>query len=403
MIGFNDLRDFSKILDGEKLEEKIEPAYALFYSEEDNCFILNSKAVPIYRKVPEITIPSYIDRLKVLMAISGRYIPLFDKDSKTLLFTQEEFLDYRKKMSGLKSYGLPEYNFSDNLYFKGLDTYLNQIDDNIKKVNEKRKPVIDAFTKIIESLGLSVSIGCNSGGDVELVEAGSTARYTNVPSKEDDKWDFDFTVRMDADKVWLIKNTLETKFNAGGHITETAAYKVRLTDVIIEGLDKPIDLDFSLTPQKKKYLSTEDALSEKLESMRLLDEEKYRLVLANVMYAKNMLKESGAYKPARGIINGGDRAYGGLGGVGIENWILQNGGSLKDATEEFLSHAEGKDFKAFEMEYVIQDFGQDHVATSKGTFPFDNFIMKNMRYKGFDVMKQTLKDFKKEYSNERIK
>jgi len=403
MIGFNDLRDFSKILNGEKVEEIFESSYSLYYSEDDNCFILNSKAVPIYRKVPEITIPSYIYRLKVLMAISGRYIPLFDKDSKTLLFTQEEFLEYRRKMSGLKSYGLPKYNFSDNLYFEGLVPFLDKIDDNFKQVNEKRKPVVEEFKKIIESLGLSVSIGCNSGGDVELVEAGSTARYTNIPSKEGDKWDFDFTVRMDADKVWLIKKTLETKFNAGGHITETAAYKVRLTDVVIEGLDKPIDLDFSLTPQKKKYLSTEDALGEKLESIRLLDEEKYRLVLANIMYAKKMLKESGSYKPARGIINGGDRANGGLGGVGIENWILQNGGSLMDATEEFLSHAEGKDFKSFEMEYVIQDFGQDHVATSKGTFPFDNFIMKNMRYKGFDTMKQTLKEFRNEYMRKRVK
>lgn len=402
MIGFNDLRDFSKILNGEKIEEKIEPTYSLFYSEEDNCFILNSKGVPIYRKVPEITIPSFIDRLKVLMAISGRYIPLFDKDSKNLLFTKEEFLEYRKKMSGIKTYGMGDYIFSDNLYFEGLDLYLNQINKNIEQVNEKRKPVIEEITKIIESTGLSVTIGCNSGGDVELVEAGSTARYTNIPSKEGDKWDFDFTVRIDADKVWTLKNTLESKFNAGGHITETAAYKVRLTDVVIPGLEKPIDLDFSLTPQKKKYLSTEDALSERLDSMKQLDEQKYRLVLANIMYAKNMLKTSGAYKPARGIINGGDRALGGLGGVGIENWIIQNGGSLQDATNEFLSHAEGKDFKAFEMEYVIQDFGQDHVATSKGNFPFDNFVMKNMRYKGFDIMKKTLKQFKNEYCEDKV-
>ena len=403
MIGFNDLKDFSKILEGEQVEEVPANSYALFYSKEDNCFILNTNGVPIYKKVPEITIPSYIFRLKVLMAISGNYIPLFDKDSKNLLFTKEEFLEYRSKMMGIKSYGMGDYQFSDNLYFEGLDPYLEQIDDNIKEVISKREPVVKEFTKIMESIGLNVTLGCNSGGDVELVEAGSTARYTNVPTKEETKWDFDFTVRMDPDKVWLIKNTLETKFNAGGHITETAQYKVRLLDVEIPGLDKPIDLDFSLTPQKKKYLSTEDALSERLDNMRQIDEEKYRLVVANIMYAKDMLKNSGSYKPARGILNGQDRSNGGLGGVGIENWIIQNGGSLMDATEDFLYHAEGKDFKAFEMEYVIQDFGQDHVATSKNTFPFDNFVMKNMRYKGFDTMKKTLKEFKKEYSCERVK
>ena len=403
MIGLNDLNDFSKILAGEQVLETPSDSYSLFYSKEDNCFILNKSCVPIYRKVPEITIPSYIFRLRVLMSISGNYIPIYDKDSKNLLFSKEEYLEYRNKMRGIKSYGMGDYEFSDNLYFSGLDKYIDKIDSNIKEVNAKREPVIKEIRRILESIGLSVSIGYNSDSDIEILEAGSTARYTNIPSKEDTKWDFDFTVRMNPDKVWVVKDALESNFKAGGHITETAHYKVRLLDVEIPGLDKPIDLDFSLTPQRKKYVSTEDILSEILDNMKTIDLDKYKLVVANIMYAKEMLKKSGAYKPARGIINGNDRAYGGLGGVGIENWIIQNGGSLIDASLEFLYHAEGKDFKSFEEEYAIQDFGQDHVATSKNKFPFDNFVMKNMRYKGFDIMKKTLKDFKKEYCEERVK
>ena len=126
--------------------------------------------------------------------------------------------------------------------------------------------------------------------------------------------------------------------------------------------------------------------------MEELDPLKYRKVVANIMYAKALLKEAGAYKPSRGILDG-DRDFGGLGGVGIENWILQYGGSFIEAAKDFIKHAEGKDFIDFEKEYAIMDFGQDHVSTSKGEFPFHNFVMRNMRYKGFELMRDTLKKF----------
>ena len=39
------------------------------------------------------------------------------------------------------------------------------------------------------------------------------------------------------------------------------------------------------------------------------------------------------------------------------------------------------------------DFGKNHVEVSKGNFPHDNFIMKNMRYNGYELMKSSLKTF----------
>ena len=47
----------------------------------------------------------------------------------------------------------------------------------------------------------------------------------------------------------------------------------------------------------------------------------------------------------------------------------------------------------FEKEYSIMDFGQNHVSTTKRQFPYDNFVMKNMRYRGFEIMRDTLIEF----------
>lgn len=391
----NDLLGFEKAISGESNNNSYNAAMPVVYSKVDGqeSILLKRFYLTPYMKVPEITVERLLFRLKQLIAMNGHYIPIIDDASKKVLFTESEYELYRKKLSGLKEYNAGELIISDNLEFDGLTPYLEQIDRNILEVNAKREPVVREFTRIMNEAGFSVSLGCNSGGDIELVEAGSTSRYTNVPNMDpNSKWDFDFTVRMDPSKVWEVKEILETKLPALGHITRTSNYKVRLTDVTIPGLSKPIDLDFSLTPQKEHYLSTEDALKEKLESARRQDEAKYRLILANIMYAKDYLKHKGAYKPSRGILDG-DRSFGGIGAVGIENWILQNGGSFVDASREFLSFSEDKDFTEFEKGYAIIDGGQDHVSTSKHEFPFHNFVMKNMRYNGYYVMRDALKEF----------
>ena len=390
-IGIGDLENLEKFLRGEPYE--INNGGPIYYVEEINAFLVDQSKIFPYRKAPQVTGPRFIEAMKLLEAMSNRFVPIIDRETKSMLYTPEAFYEYRKKMSGLKEYGTGDYIFADNLSFDGLDYYLDLIDKNMQDVDRELNPVIAEFKRVMAEIGLTVSVGLGTGGDIELVEAGSTSRYTNIPSPGDvGKWDFDFTVRMDPDKVWMVKEALETKLNARGHITRTSNYKVRLTDVTIPGLKNPLDLDFSLTPQKKKYLSTEEALSKRLNNMREQDEEKYRLVLANIMYAKALLKEAGVYKPSRGILSG-DRAFGGLGGVGIENWILQYGGSFEAAARDFLAHAEGKTFVEFEQEYAIMDFGQDHVSTSKGEFPFHNFVMRNMRYKGFELMREVLRKF----------
>ena len=397
VVCIGDFINLEKFLKNELYEEN--NGGPIYYFKDINILLVDQSKIYPYRKAPELTGPRFIEDMKLLETMTNRYIPIIDRDSKQLLFTLDDFTNYRKKMSGLKEYGTGDYQFSENLFFEGLDYYLDLIDKNVQDVNRGLNLVIEEFKRVMASIGLTVSVGLNTEGDIELVEAGSTSRYTNIPSPDDNpKWDFDFTVRMNPDKVWMVKEALETKLQAKGHITRTSNYKVRLTDVLIPGLDKTLDLDFSLTPQKKRYLATEEALSKRLNNMKEQDENKYRLVVANIMFAKAYLKENGAYKPSRGILDG-DRSFGGLGGVGIENWILQYGGSFEDAARDFLAHAEGKTFIEFEKEYAIMDFGQDHVSTSKGEFPYHNFVMRNMRYNGFELMRESLREFINEIDN----
>ncbi len=392
MIYIENLEQFEEILKNENaiINGNIHTSSIILVNDSDKYILFDENKV-FYRKVPELGASRQLFALKLLMAINNKYIPIFNFNKK-LIYTEEEFLSLRKKMGGIKEYNTSDFDISNNLEFPGLEPFLAAIDENKRRIDNNRKPIVEEFIRIMNSIGLTTTIDNNSKGDVELVEAGSTMRGTNIPTVES-SLDFDFTVRIDPDKVWLVKNALESKFKASGHITETAAYKVRLKGVEIPGLATLIDLDFSLTPQKKQYLATEDAINEQLNNIRMQDENAYRLVIANIMYAKNFLKHAGVYKPSRGILDGNDRSFGGIGGVGIENWILQNGGSFIDATKDFLEHAENKEFIDFEKEYAIMDFGKNHVEVSKGNFPHDNFIMKNMRYNGYELMKSSLKTF----------
>ena len=395
-LGIRDLETMERFLHGEKIESTSNvPFY--YVNRPMEAIIVVPSNLRAYRKAPYLTESMNVNDIKLLEAMNNRYIPIYNSETNQLLFTEEEFRLFRVRMGGLKEYGAGDYTFSPNLYFPGLDKYLSKIDENIRQVDFYRDKVYQEIIRQLSKYGFTVTIGCNSGGDIELVEAGSTDRYTNVPSLDgSQKWDFDFTIRFNPELTWKVKQILENDLQAEGHITKTSTYKVRLVDVTIPGLEKPLDIDFSLTPQKDNYLSTEDAIKERLENMRAQDPQKYRLVLANIMYAKDMLKKAGSYKPARGILEG-DRQNGGLGGVGIENWILQNGGSLIDACEEFLRHAEGKEFKDFEQEYAIMDFGANHVAKSKRIWPYDNFIINNMRYLGYERMRETLRTFMETY------
>ena len=214
---------------------------------------------------------------------------------------------------------------------------------------------------------------------VELIDTGSTGRGTNKLGDGD----FDFMMRLDnklfGDKEKLrrilIKNLGEIESSV-----LTDAGDLRLKGVKIDN-ETIVDIDISFAKKTDKLLySTDEAVRDRLETIKKNNPDKYKLVVGNILLAKNVLKEAGAYKPNRGEV-----PQGGLGGVGVENWILQNGGSFVDAATSFLNASEGKTFNEFCSSYRIWDFGDNHLADKKGIYPHDNFVSGNMSEEGYTL------------------
>lgn len=153
-----------------------------------------------------------------------------------------------------------------------------------------------------------------------------------------------------------------------------------------------VDIDITFTEKTDQIsYSTDMALQDRLTTIKKCNPEKYKYVIANILLAKEVLKDAKVYKPNRG-----ENPQGGLGGVGIENWILQNGGSFVDAANSFLRAAENRTFSEFESIYQIWDFGENHLAERRGQYPHDNFVANNMSKEGYDKMVSVLSKYIKE-------
>ena len=322
------------------------------------------------------------------IAKNGFYIPVVDGDGK-MVFSSKQYDSLREKMAGLTQYGTQEYKLGD----LSFSPEVSEIAERIKKarVDSKHKNDIieQTVSSVLEKHGLRLKTQMDKDlttGSVEFINTGSTGRDTNMIGDGD----YDFIMRLDnnvvinSEKMNAIKKDLATaigKQDSGGDF--------RFENVEIQGIEAPIDLDISFDGKSDKISFTTDvALKERLHNIRKQHPEQYPKVLANILMAKKMLKDAEAYKPKHAS---GGKAQGGLGGVGIENWILQNGGSLKDAINDFLSVAEGKTFEEFQKDYQVWDFGENHLAERNGKYPHDNFV-NNMDEQGFTKMMTACKE-----------
>ena len=120
-------------------------------------------------------------------------------------------------------------------------------------------------------------------------------------------------------------------------------------------------------------------------------------VIDNIIVAKKFLKDAGLYKK---MVSNGSTNFGGFGGIGIENWILQNGGSFVLAMETFLDNTKDKDgndigFFEFKDKYPIYDFGLNHRSKPSGVEGLsghDSYI-DGLSSSGYKEMKKKFKEF----------
>ncbi len=360
-----------------------------------------------------------IDALKMELAKNNTYIPVYSMEGK-LIYSPDEFKEKRNLVSGIKRYDSSEYKVSNDLNLPDLYDENNNLIipgiESIKKMKRQEFKEVEQYkVKVFDHLKNWITNNTNSNivkdnlslelkyGEADLIGIGSTARGTNLPND----YDYDYYLRLDKrnlytydEKNCLISNLKNLEKNLNEYLNPSKNIsgkegRVRGTGINIDGLEKTIDIDVTFTQKTNKTTySTDMALEERLNNIKENNSDKYEDVIANIVLAKYVLKKSNCYKPDRS-----DSNQGGIGGVGVENWILQNGGSFKNSCLEFLSAAtiDGQmvPFNEFKQKYFIWDLGEN--CENRNEYPFDNFI-NNMNESGYKKMYNALSTYVKNLS-----
>ena len=340
---------------------------------------------------------SYHERLGLEVVMAGFYIPIVNCEGK-LLFTIDDYERLKRAMSGLSYYGSEKYEVSSELITPEVERLAQEMKIDAPRTKAIAAKLRELFAKEFVdvvydndskfTLTIKDAIdGDLTVGTVEVIDTGSTGRETNSPNDAD----FDFMFRLDTNimkensKMEAIRARLSKLL--GGQSNFKGEFRVK--KVKLDGIDEEIDIDISFIPKKDEInYSTDMCLKDRLRTIKKQYPKEYPYIIANIVYAKNVLKEAGCYyKHGHSkCVNG----QGGLGGVGIENWILQNGGSFITATRRFLEVAYNDDktgfvsFNQFKDKFKIWDFGENFEA--KEGYEHDEFVYNNMDEAGYNVM-----------------
>lgn len=336
------------------------------------------------------------EKIGLEIAMNGFYIPVVDMDGN-LIFTPDDYDNLRKTMSGLSYYGEDTYVFSDNLINDETTLIVKEINKCNKETMRKSNLINSIIKDSLFDFGLKFKNridGDLSEGSAEFIDIGSTGRFTNLL----DTGDFDFFMRLDRsvlineDKMNDLRNNILKRFDKRHVLEVTGDGDFRLKNVQIDS-DTVVDIDITFTRKTDTIsYSTEMCLYDRFTNIYNQSIEKYNYILANIILAKQVLKEGGVYKSAMS-----ENPEGGLGGVGIETWILQNGGSFIDAARTFLSAADNNNFETFKKNYFVWDLGESHMFERSGEYLHPNFVKKNMSRAGYNKMVQVLSDYLKKY------
>ena len=340
--------------------------------------------------------------IKFEIARNGYYIPIIDFSGK-LIFSVAEYEELREKISGLSYYGLNDVKISDNLIDDDVFQTYNEIKEYGSRTTNNLFHIQDSICDALKKTGISnIYLKFNSDltpGSAELYSTGSTSRGTNVPGDSD----YDYLVKIDRSIYFDDEKLNSFKKKLKDELNFQDGYSGKIVGTVKDEFGENMDVEISFCPRTDKIdFSTDTALSQKLTSIKEQYPEKYDLVISNIVLAKKVLKAAGVYKSAKS-----DSSQGGLGGIGIENWILQNGGSFVDAANSFLKVADQcSSFYEFTYKYQVFDFGSNHYSEKKHAYPHENFVYEidngkllKMTPNGYEKMVFALKEFLKKYTS----
>ena len=303
------------------------------------------------------------------MAQNGIYIPVVDIDSEQVVFTYEQYKEIRDKMKGLSFYRADDFEIDESAFNPEILRVAEKMKEDSKgktTTEEKRERIVEQVKRALPKTVVQDMSGNLSSEVVEFIDTGSTGRGTNIPGDGD----FDFMLKCaNKDEQERMINLLKEKFSQGKDKGGTNGFNIRYGDVRIDGIDTPVDID--ITSERKKLeieYSSDLCIRDRLDNIRKkYGEEATKKVIDNIIVAKKVLKNMDTYKKSNSV---GHTDFGGFGGIGVENWILQNGGSFILAMETFLDNTrdeKGQEvgFDDFKRKYPIYDFGQNHTQERK--------------------------------------
>ncbi len=329
-----------------------------------------------------------LDNVFYTIAQNGFYIPVVDSDGK-IIFTPQIYDKFRHTFEGLSIYDGDPISIIDT----AADSQVNRLAIELRRENQRIHSLSQRIKTTVEEvlrdneIKLRDDIATGIIG-AELYDIGSTGRHTNVPGDSD----FDLTLILDdidKGKIEDIKLQIIQRFGAKKeaiHIytRPNESQQLQLKEVVIDGNALSVDIGFAKKSDLRVF-GSHDAVADKLQWIKSnLGEDTYFNVLANIVLAKQILKAGKAYKKLED---------GGLGGIGIENWILANGGSFRQSAESFYDSAIGPDghtrsLEEFKREYRIYDGGTNILFFSN-----DEFIDRNLTEGGYKRMLESIKKY----------
>lgn len=355
-------------------------------------------------EIDYIVIPEYyqgepLSDIKFRIASKGIYIPVVNSEGK-IIYTPEEYEKQRETFAGVTGIAYKPYTVDTGR--NGLTPIIKELEDKIINDREKTNRISQELQLSIEkelvtrNLVFEDSISGLAGVRIEHI--GSTSRSTHLVGSSD----FDFSILMDRSqlgnidsngKYQLINNVVDSLgtieqngefHNVGENTTQMVGAKIKLKSGEI------VEFDLAITDKGTNIngSNSHELVIDRLNNIKEIEgEEKYNFVISNILIAKKVLKEYHCYK--KGFREGG------LGGIGIENWILQHHGNFEIASDQFLRAATNTDgtivsFETFKTNYTIYDPGKD-IRTGAN----DNFVSNNMNESGYKRMVEAVMAFRK--------
>lgn len=345
-----------------------------------------------------------IEKLKFVIARQGFFIPIMD-DQGEVLFDREDYNEYREIFAGVDDYFGGSIEISDSWKNSSLSEHISEYEQNsesLEAIDACRQPLGSDIETAIEEVGIPVADEGlrNSLVGAEIIDTGSTGRGAALDISEG--VDFDFVVKLndnDFEKHEQVAERIEENYPLDRNYWQgpnNEMHQFRFLDFEQEETGHEVSLDIGFVKKSdRQVVDAQDALRQKYESIGDEYGREARLdVLTGVRFAKKQLKEANCYK------KGGKE--GGLGGIGVENWILQNKGDVYKAFQTFYNTAyqDGEliPFPEFKEEYKIFSAG----VNVRGNDFAENFVSDNMRAGGYEGMAELARELIEESENTNV-